>query len=61
MSDAVLGFYGDDRTKAWRDALDLADKIVGYGAADRLAVRAEKQRGEWVVVLSDVIPGQRRS
>jgi hypothetical protein len=47
----VLGFYGQDRAAAWAEASALADLIVDNHAEWTLSVRAEKQRGEWVVTL----------
>lgn len=48
----VLGFYGSDRAQAWADAMRLADILNARHATNRLRVRAEIQRGEWVVTVT---------
>lgn len=47
----ILAFYGTDRAAAWAKALELAETITENHATWQLSVRAEKQRGEWVVAL----------
>ena len=47
----ILAFYGTDRVAAWNKASELAAQIVDSHAEWKLAVQAEKQRGEWVVAL----------
>ena len=47
----ILAFFGDDRSAAWNKASDLAAQLVDSHAEWQLSVRAEKQRGEWVVAL----------
>lgn len=47
----ILGFYGHDKAAAWDEAIRLAELLCAKHKADVMGVRAELQRGEWVVVL----------
>ena len=47
----VLGFYGTDRGAAWAMVFRLAETIVETQCQRTMSVRAEKVKGEWVVVL----------
>ena len=47
----VLGFFGQDRDAAWEEAIKLGKLITDHHAEWTLSIRAEKQRGEWIVAL----------
>ena len=48
----ILGFYGDDRTAAWEEAMAMTDLLEACDATGRVQVRAEKRHGEWVVTAT---------
>lgn len=52
MRKEIMSFYGTDRNGAWEEAFRLSDLLVARGAADRMKVRVERIRGEWVVTLT---------